>query len=178
MRFLFYVSKKYSIPIVQPIIKYLQQTDHSFQLFLSDKVKANIPEEWNSIPIIQENSQAILFDPDFVFVPGNFVDHRIPGIKVQLFHGLGVEKNSHFKLRHFFDIYCTSGPFVTDKFKNLKKKYGYFLVKETGWAKIDHIINFDTADLKKKIIFLKTGKLFCMHPRTVAKCNPQKAFYR
>ncbi len=34
MRFLFYALKKYSIPIVQPIIKYLQQTDFIAQCFI------------------------------------------------------------------------------------------------------------------------------------------------
>ena len=34
MRFLFYVLKKYSISIVQPIIKYLQQTDFIAQGFI------------------------------------------------------------------------------------------------------------------------------------------------
>jgi butyrate kinase len=34
MRFLFYVLKKYSIPIVQPIIKHLQQTDFIAQCFI------------------------------------------------------------------------------------------------------------------------------------------------
>ncbi|HHI87862.1 MAG TPA: hypothetical protein ENK03_02885 [Candidatus Cloacimonetes bacterium] len=34
MRFLFYISKKYSIPIVQPIIKYFQQTDYIVQCFI------------------------------------------------------------------------------------------------------------------------------------------------
>jgi CDP-glycerol glycerophosphotransferase (TagB/SpsB family) len=63
---------------------------------------------------------------------------------------LGVEKSSHYKIRHFFDIYCTSGPIVTEKFIKLKKKLKYFLVKETGWPKVDHIINFPVKNLKEQ----------------------------
>lgn len=34
MRFLFHVLKKYSIPVVHPIIKHLQQTDFIAQCFI------------------------------------------------------------------------------------------------------------------------------------------------
>lgn len=47
-----------------------------------------------------------------VLCPGNFVDFRLPGIKVELFHGIGIEKPSHYKIRRFFDLYLTSGPVV------------------------------------------------------------------
>jgi len=43
MRFLFYISKKYSIPIIQPIIKYLQQTDFIAQCFIfPDEVEVEV----------------------------------------------------------------------------------------------------------------------------------------
>ncbi|MCF7884276.1 MAG: CDP-glycerol glycerophosphotransferase family protein [Candidatus Cloacimonetes bacterium] len=105
---------------------------------------------------------AVNFTPDFVLVPGNFVDYRIPGVKVQIFHGLGVEKDSHYKIRHFFDCYCTSGPFVTDRFREMKRKHKYFEVIETGWPKVDHILEFQTKQIpevpenKKIILFAPT----------------------
>jgi len=150
MKFLFYISKKYSIPIIEPIVEYLEQTDHEYAFFVSGKVQAFLPESWLAAEIHISVITAKTFNPDFVLVPGNFVDFRIPGIKVQLFHGLGVEKSSHYKIRHFFDVYCTSGPFVTKRFLALKKKYKYFEILETGWPKVDHILSFPIADLAKK----------------------------
>ena len=164
MKFLFYVSKKYSIPIVQPIIEYLKNTDEEFALFVSAKVKKNLPDELLSSWVLNNIYGAKKFKPDFVIVPGNFVDYRIPGLKVQIFHGLGVEKASHFKIRHFFDVYCTSGPYITKKFKQLKQKYRYFLVKETGWPKIDHILNFPTNNLHKKYNIPNNKKIVLFAP--------------
>ena len=121
MKILFYVSKKYSIPIITPIVKYLKKTEHSFAFFMSKKVKNELTSELNKYELLQNIEETKLFSPDVVIAPGNFVDFRIPGIKVQIFHGLGIEKVSHFKIRHFFDVYCTSGPFVTKKYENLQK---------------------------------------------------------
>jgi CDP-Glycerol:Poly(glycerophosphate) glycerophosphotransferase len=149
MKFLFYISKKYSIPIIEPIVKFLESTDHEFAFFVSGKVQVYLPESWLNNEVHISVVTAKTFNPDFVLVPGNFVDFRIPGIKVQLFHGLGVEKPSHYKIRHFFDVYCTSGPFVTERFMELKKKYKYFEILETGWPKVDHILSFPVADLVK-----------------------------
>lgn len=162
MKFLFYISKKYSIPIIQPIVKYLETTDHEFAFFLSKKVRADFPEDFSESNVFDDLGKAIKFNPEFVLVPGNFVDYRIPGIKAQLFHGLGVEKDSHYKIRHFFDCYCTSGPFVTERFEHLQRKYKYFKVYETGWPKVDHILNSakegitEIPENKKIILFAPT----------------------
>jgi len=150
MKFLFYISKKYSIPIIEPIAEYLKQTDHDYAFFVSGKVQAFLPENWQSAEVHTSVITAKTFNPDFVLVPGNFVDFRLPGINVQLFHGLGVEKPSHYKIRHFFDVYCTSGPFVTERFLKLKRQYKYFEIIETGWPKVDHILSFPIAELASK----------------------------
>jgi len=164
MKILFYLSKKYSIPIVNPLIDYLLKTNNDFALYLSEKVRNALPEEWKIFTILNSVSEAKKFNPDFVIVPGNFVDPRIPGIKVEIFHGLGIEKKSHYKIRHFFDVYCTSGPFVTKKFNALQKKYKYFSVIETGWPKIDYILNFPRNDLKTKFNIPKDKKIILYAP--------------
>ncbi|MCK4654919.1 MAG: CDP-glycerol glycerophosphotransferase family protein [Candidatus Cloacimonetes bacterium] len=164
MRYLFYISKKYSIPIVKPLSEYLKKMDHEFAFYVSEKVNKNIPDEWKEFLIMNEIDKAINYHPDFVIVPGNFVDPRIPGIKVQIFHGLGIEKKSHYKIRHFFDVYGTSGPFITERYKKLQKRYKYFLVQETGWPKIDHILNYPTENLKKKLNIPKGKKIILFAP--------------
>ena len=123
MKYLFYIAKKYSIPIIQPLAKFLDESDDEYALFISAKVKKVIGSEWQGSTLITEVDEAIAFQPDFVITPGNFIDHRIPGSKVQIFHGLGIEKESHYKIRHFFDVYLTSGPVVTERFNQLQQKY-------------------------------------------------------
>ena len=77
------------------------------------------------------------FNPDAVIVPGNVVPDYWPGLKVQIFHGLGEEKRGHYRITNFFDLYCTPGPYMTHKFEILANKYKHFLVRETGWPKLD-----------------------------------------
>jgi CDP-ribitol ribitolphosphotransferase / teichoic acid ribitol-phosphate polymerase len=164
MKILFYISKKYSIPIIAPIAKYLENTDHEFAFFTSKKVRKELSPDLMRNKLLQDINETKTFFPDVVIVPGNFVDYRIPGIKVQIFHGLGVEKPSHYKIRHFFDVYCTSGPFVTIKYNKLQKRKKYFLVKETGWSKIDHIINYPANNLKDKLNIPKEKKVILFAP--------------
>jgi len=164
MKILFYISKKYSIPIIAPIVKFLEKTNHSFAFFMSKKVKNELSSELNKYKLLQSIEETKLFIPDLVIVPGNFVDFRIPGIKVQIFHGLGIEKASHFKIRHFFDVYCTSGPYVTDKYNKLLKKKKYFLVKETGWSKVDHILNYPAIGLREKFKIPQNKKIILFAP--------------
>jgi len=150
MRLLFYIAKQYSVPIILPLTRYCRARNIEYALFVSQKVREILPAEWQEDLIFDNRKSAAAFNPDFVLCPGNFVDFRLPGIKVQLFHGLGVEKESHYKIRHFFDIYCTSGPFVTERFRKLQEKYKYFLVEETGWPKVDYILKYDNTGLRQK----------------------------
>jgi len=123
-----------------------------------------IPADLNRYKFLSNIDETKLFSPDLVIVPGNFVDFRIPGIKVQIFHGLGVEKPSHYKIRHFFDVYCTSGPHVTKHFLKLQEKYKYLLVKETGWSKVDHILHYPAIDLRGKFKIPKNKKVILFAP--------------
>ena len=165
MKYLFYIAKNYSIPIIKPLVSYLKSTKDKFSFYVSQKVFEQFPEEWAEHKIYRELNDAIVYNPDFVITPGNFVDFRLPGIKVQIFHGLGIEKESHYKIRHFFDVYLTSGPYVTKRFNVLQKKYKYFLIEETGWPKIDYILNFPTKNLKKKLN-IQSGKKIVLYAPT------------
>ena len=153
MKCLFYLAKAYSIPVVMPIVNILERNvDHSYRFYVSDRIKEVWPDSWRIDYQVNKLNEVIAYQPDFVICPGNYVDHRFPGYKVQIFHGVGVEKSSHFEIRDFFDLYLTSGPLVTDRFNQLAKKHGFFKVIETGWPKFDHIINYtrhyDLPDLQ------------------------------
>ncbi len=169
MKYLFYLSKAYSISIISPLVEYLTKTNREFAFFVSAKVKDAFPQNWDKKRILYNIKTAKKYNPDFVLVPGNFVDFRIPGIKVQVFHGLGVEKKVHYKIRHFFDVFLTSGPFVTDKFLKLQQKYKYFEVIETGWLKIDYILNYSTKGLKEKYNIPSSKKIILYAPTFSSK---------
>ena len=84
------------------------------------------------------------YKPDIVLAATDDVPDFISGLKVQIFHGFfsqkrpeGNEKFAHFRIRGFFDLYCTQGPTSTDGFSAQQIKYPHFEVKETGWSKVD-----------------------------------------
>jgi len=92
------------------------------------------------------NEEVHEFNPDVVLVPGNVVPDFWPGIKVQIFHGLGEEKKGHYRITGFFDLYCTPGPHMTQKINALEQKHKSFLVKETGWPKLDAISQYSSSE--------------------------------
>ena len=152
MKYLFYISKVYSITIIKPLMEYLDTTQDKYVILVSRKVKQKVTEKniWSDKTIITTVKEGINFNPDFCLSPGNYVDFRLPGVKVEIFHGIGIEKPSHYEIRHFFDVYLTSGPVVTEKFEKLRDKYKYFLVRETGWSKIDYIIKYPAENIREK----------------------------
>ncbi|HPD25710.1 MAG TPA: CDP-glycerol glycerophosphotransferase family protein [Candidatus Marinimicrobia bacterium] len=138
MRYLFFITKPYSISVIRPLYEEIFRGAWGEALiFATPPVKALIDFAAPSTDSIQA---AIDFQPEVVFVPGNFVHDKIPGLKVQIFHGLCEEKGGHYKITGFFDLYCTSGPLITEKFLQLSQKYGFFKVKETGWPKVDGLL--------------------------------------
>ncbi|HAN19919.1 MAG: CDP-glycerol--glycerophosphate glycerophosphotransferase [Bacteroidetes bacterium GWC2_33_15] len=95
------------------------------------------------------------FNNDVLIVPGNEVPHYLRGLKVQVFHGLAGEKKGHFRIRHYFDLYLTQGPYFTERFKQLANKYKDFDVIETGWPKLDSLFNQKNAYISEKQSILK-----------------------
>jgi len=167
MKYLFYISKFYSIPIIQPLLDYLDSTKgNEFVILVSRKVNKRLHDEniWQDKRVITTIEEGKDFNPDFCLSPGNYVDFRLPGIKVEIFHGIGIEKDSHYEIRHFFDVYLTSGPVVSERFEKLRKKHGYFLVRETGWPKMDYIINYPHNNIKEKFGFDNGKKIILYAP--------------
>ncbi|MFA4838830.1 MAG: CDP-glycerol glycerophosphotransferase family protein [Candidatus Neomarinimicrobiota bacterium] len=159
-KYLHFLTRPYSISVVKPLIEEIHRSSRGISLcFATENVLPYLTGDFSVTHSIQE---AIAFQPDVVFVPGNVVHHKIPGLKVQIFHGLCEEKGGHYKVTGFFDLYCTSGPLITEKFQALSRKYRHFEVVETGWPKVDAILTeFDRRkicrnlgiDEQKKLIF-------------------------
>ncbi len=148
LRILFYLAKPYSIPITNTLRELVNNSSDYISLTITSKRLVSSFTEEN---VTDDIKTAEKFKPDIVFCPGNYVHHSIGGIKVQLFHGLGFEKRGHFNIRGFFQIYCTPGPLLTNRFRELAKKHKSFIVFETGWAKIDLLYKKNTDEILKKI---------------------------
>jgi len=139
MKFLLYISYQYGFPIVRPLQNEILKRGFKVAWFIEiEESKKGIKSNEKLLNCVEE---VILYNPDAVLVATNEVPHFFPGIKIQIFHGFSINKRSknlgHFRIRGFFDLYCTQGPSTTAPFNILKKKYGYFEVIETGWSKVD-----------------------------------------
>ncbi|MEN8303506.1 MAG: UDP-N-acetylglucosamine 2-epimerase [Campylobacterota bacterium] len=163
-RYLFFISQDYSFPVLRP----LQQEI----LRRGDEVKWFLYGYEISFDFLHADEERLIeiqdvvdYKPDAVFVPGNVVPSFIPGLKVEVFHGLPSTKAKksgqlyHYIIREMFDLYCTQGPSSTGKFKELAKQYGSFHVEETGWCKLDPLFpvkSSENSSEKKSIFFAST----------------------
>ena len=135
MKFILFCENPYAFGILAPIRAVLEEKKHSFLWYVTDKIRSEFPYKDDA----HTSSIADLdkFSSDAILVPGNEVPYNLRGLKVQIFHGLAGEKKGHFKIRHYFDLYLTQGPYFTNAFKKLSEKYKDFDVIETGWSKLD-----------------------------------------
>lgn len=135
MKCVLFCQNNYAFGIFEPIRTHLKENGHDFIWYVNDKISNDFPfkNEKNTSSI----SDLERYGSDVIFVPGNEVPHYLRGLKVQIFHGLAGEKKGHFRIRHYFDLYLTQGPYFTKKFNELKSIHQDFDVIETGWPKLD-----------------------------------------
>ena len=139
MKFLLYISYDYGFPIVRPLQEEILKRGYQVAWFVEvEESKKKIQPTENLLNTVED---VLNYKADVNLVACNEVPHFFPGIKVQLFHGFSVNKRSkekgHFRIRSFFDLYCTQGPSTTKTFKKLAYKHKTFNVVETGWSKVD-----------------------------------------
>lgn len=152
--YLLFVSQTYSFSILQPLHDAIIARGDQAAWFLDGVSSEHLPQNNRQLTSVAEVKQ---FNPCAVFVPGNWVPDFFPGIKVQVFHGFNVHKRAgskqdHFRIRGWFDLYCTQGPDTTGPFQALAKKHGFFKVVETGWPKLDPLFGGDlTNELRQQI---------------------------
>lgn len=142
-KFLIYISYSYAIPIGNPLEEEINRRGYNIKWFsdlnegkLGLEIKTNVLDSPDAI---------IKYKPDIVLVATDSVPDFFNGLKVQVFHGFNAEKRpekkntfAHFRIRGFFDLYCTQGPNTTYGFKKTQmKKQSHFEVIETGWSKVD-----------------------------------------
>lgn len=138
-RYLFFVSELYSLAILRPLQAAIRQRGDEVAWFYErdDNARFKRIDEQRLVSVREVRRWAA----DAVFVPGNWVPDFFPGLKVEIFHGFNVGKREdhrgHFRVRGWFDLYCTQGPATTEPFVQLATRHGYFRVVETGWPKLD-----------------------------------------
>ena len=65
--------------------------------------------------------------------------YYLSGVKCSIFHGYAAEKRDQFRIRNYYDMYMTQGPYFTQEFLKLQETYKDFEVVETGWTRQDWI---------------------------------------
>ena len=148
MKVILFCLNNYAFSILEPIKVVLQQKEHDFLWFVAEKINKDFPfKEENYTNEIADLEN---YDADVIYAPGNIVPYYLKGLKTQIFHGLAGEKKGHFRIRHYFDLYLTQGPYFTRKFNELKNKHKNFDVIETGWPKLDEYATSANDSLKAK----------------------------
>ncbi len=136
MRVILFCVNPYAFEILYPLHKAGIQRNCEIIWFIPNNILPAFKYK-NEVNYSGSIDNLVDFRSDVLFVPGNEVPHYLRGVKTQVFHGLAGEKKGHFRVRHYFDLYLTQGPYFTDKFRSLSKKYKNFEVIETGWSKLD-----------------------------------------
>jgi CDP-glycerol glycerophosphotransferase (TagB/SpsB family) len=136
MRAILFCVNPYAFGILKPLHDELTRTGSSVLWYVPTSIEKDFPFS-SIVPHTHSMKGLVDFNSDAIFVPGNEVPHYLRGVKVQVFHGLAGEKKGHFRIRNYFDLYLTQGPYFTREFNRLKKRYKDFEVVETGWSKLD-----------------------------------------
>lgn len=153
-RFLIYISYSYAIPIGKPLEEEIRKRGYEVYWFSDlEEGKHSIPSpaSFNNI------KEVIDYDPHIILTITDMVPDFLRGIKVQIFHGFPANKRKgtdQFKIRGFFDLYCTQGPSSTLPFKVQQKKYQTFEVVETGWSKVDPLFPLEKNDTKIPVVLI------------------------
>jgi len=146
----------YSFGILEPVMQVLKEKKYEFIWFVRTAILEKFP--YQDQRFTSKIEDLVRFNSDAIFVPGNEVPHYLRGVKTQVFHGLAGEKKGHFRIRNYFDLYLTQGPYFTRWFSKAASKHRDFSVVETGWPKLDvygkELHKYDSD----KLILLKKSK--------------------
>ncbi|WP_298344778.1 UDP-N-acetylglucosamine 2-epimerase [uncultured Algibacter sp.] len=147
LKFLIYISYSYALPIGNPLETEILKRGYKINWF------SDLNEGSNSIinkkNVLQNIREVVNYNPDIILTITDSVPDFINALKVQVFHGFPANKRKgtdQFKIRGFFDLYCTQGSSSTNVFKEISKKNKTFDVIETGWSKVDPLFPLTDTD--------------------------------
>lgn len=137
MKILLFCENKYAVDILRPLqLEADRQGGHEVLWYVHQLKIPDFPLK-NEVRWTYDIHEAHDYYPDAIFAPGNIVPYYLSGVKCSIFHGYAAEKRDQFHIRHYFDIYMTQGPFFTEEFLKLQRRYKNFEVIETGWTRQD-----------------------------------------
>ena len=157
-KFLIYISYSYAFPIGEPLEKEIQKRGYEIKWFADvEETKVKFSKD----KAVLQNIQSVIdYQPHIILSITNNIADFLPGLKVQVFHGIAPSKRNftkgHFRIRGFFDLYTTQGPFTTKPFKDLQKKHQHFEVVETGWPKLDPLFPLVEVPHEKPTILVSS----------------------
>lgn len=137
--YLLFASHDYAYHILRPLQDEIRRQGHEACWYLEDTCPNRLEEGEKRLTTFRQVKE---FNPVAVFAAGNIVYDFFPGVKVNLLHGYNIPKrmnkpDNHYKIRGWFDIYCSQGPRNTPGFVEREKQYGFFKTYETGWCRAD-----------------------------------------
>ncbi|MCA0153534.1 CDP-glycerol glycerophosphotransferase family protein [Winogradskyella vincentii] len=156
MKIVLFCLNNYAFAILNPIKEVLEEKNHDFIWYVAPKIRKSFP--YNSDANTSSIKEIRTYESDVIFAPGNEVPYFLRGLKTQIFHGLAGEKKGHFRIRQYFDLYLTQGPYFTNRFNKLKEEHKDFDVIETGWPKLDvYYKNNEAIMTEKKSLLQKNN---------------------
>jgi CDP-glycerol glycerophosphotransferase (TagB/SpsB family) len=167
--YLFYISQNYSFEILRPLQQAIWARGDRCAWFVEGN-QINLKNFEANETQLASIEAVIDFAPLAVFVPGNVVPNFIPGFKVQVFHGLEYKKKGHFRIRDFFDLYCTQGIITTSEFQRLAQLHKNFHVVETGWSKLDPLFKTRAYAVKSKLPVILYAPTFSPNLTSAVEC--------
>ncbi len=145
-RYLLLGNLPYALPILRPLQAAIRKRGGEAAWFFHGDGAQYLGTDEVLLP---DTAAVRRFNPDAVFIPGNWVPHFFPGVKVHVGHGFAVSgKENTFSIRGLFDIYCTLGQYDTPEYSRLSDRMGHFKVIETGWPKLDPLFDPDVRPLE------------------------------
>ena len=148
MKFILYCLNNYAFSILKPIEDVLISKKYDYIWYVAPKIEKDFP--FKNMNYTTKVKTLKAYKSDVIFAPGNEVPYFLNGLKTQIFHGLAGEKKGHFRIREYFDLYLTQGPYFTNRFNQLKSIHKNFDVIETGWPKLDvYYTNREEIDQEK-----------------------------
>lgn len=146
-RYLLFATELYALPILMPVAAAARARGHVVTWLTSPALAQRLPAD---AAVVSTWAAISSLRADATFSAVHWVPAQLPGPKVQLFHGLNIDKRDprrgHFRIRGQFDLYCTHGPVTTRVFEQLARQYGHFAVRETGWPKLDPLFRAPAPD--------------------------------
>ncbi len=156
MKAVLFCNLPYAFSILKPLEEELLSRGFEILWFTPLEIKSSFPYQNSSYTTSMKTLAA--FGSDAIFVPGNDVPWYLRGVKVQIFHGFAGEKKGHFRIRDYFDLYLTQGPYFTERFMELYQQHKNFEVTQTGWCKLDPLFfKVQQSKAKKEKLLQQSG---------------------